>query len=46
MHTPPCLTQAPSGHPVAAPQRCRDECIYRAVTLAAMLLLLASLWVF
>ncbi len=28
------------------PQRQRAECVYRGITLAAMLLLLASLWVF
>jgi len=28
------------------PQRQRAECVYRGITLAAMLLLLASLWLF
>ena len=46
MSTPPnsaCASQSPSP---PLPQPYNAEIVYRGLTLAAMLLLLASLWVF
>ena len=49
MHTPPtiaCPTTACMDRLSALPQESRAEVVYRGLTLAAMLLLLASLWLF
>lgn len=46
MYTPPSSACSAPEFFTEYPQRQRAECVYRGMTLAAMLLLLASLWVF
>lgn len=46
MHTPPNSACAGESASASLPQAYSAEIVYRGLTLAAMLLLLASLWVF
>jgi hypothetical protein len=46
MLAPPASTCSYPEIPAGDAQRLRAECVYRGITLASMLLLLASLWAF
>ena len=46
MHNPSGTTERDRSTPTYLPQPHRAEAVYRGLTLAAMILLLASLWVF
>lgn len=46
MHTPSSSAYADHASSTALPQPHHAEVVYRGLTLAAMLLLLATLWVF
>lgn len=46
MHTPPISSCTDTPVTAGFPQPQQAECVYRGLTLAAMFLLLASLWLF